>query len=188
MRWGSLNTCLLACRGLVEGLGPFRGWAQLSGELGLSGTPSGIRELRPPVGTSADDPSQTWHRVRHYWNLTPALAATQHHSRLLAPARQLVCRRDQRLLPPASRDAIVPASHRSRSPSSRNSSGGKLQTRYPAIRVAYGTARHQFACSDHPGYPRGIRRCPEQGMLDLLSARCQAIRVEYGSARHQMTQ
>ena len=48
-------------RGLVEGLGPFRGWAQLSGELGLSGTPSGIRELRPPVGTSADDPSQTWH-------------------------------------------------------------------------------------------------------------------------------
>ena len=94
-----LNAALLACRGLVEGLGPFRGWAQLSGELGLSGTPSGIPELRPPVGTSADDPSQTWHRVRHYWNLTPALAATQHHSRLLAPARQLVRRRDQRLLP-----------------------------------------------------------------------------------------
>ena len=87
------------CRGLGEGLGSFRGWAQLSGELGLSGTPSGIRELRPPVGTSADIPSQTWHRVRHYWNFTPALAATQHHSRLLAPARQLVCRRDQRLLP-----------------------------------------------------------------------------------------
>ena len=71
-----LLACLLACRGLVEGLYPFRGWAQLSGELGLSGTPSGIRELRPPVGTSADDPSQTWHRVRHYWNFTPALAAT----------------------------------------------------------------------------------------------------------------
>ena len=52
---------LFVCRGLVEGLGPFRGWAQLSGELGLSGTPSGIRELRPPVGTSAGDPSQTWH-------------------------------------------------------------------------------------------------------------------------------
>ena len=39
------------------------------------------------------------HRVRHYWNFTPALAANQHHSRLLAPARQLGCRRDQRLLP-----------------------------------------------------------------------------------------
>ena len=37
----------------------FRGWSQLSGELRFSDTPSGVRELRPPVGTYADAPSQT---------------------------------------------------------------------------------------------------------------------------------
>ena len=91
--------CFLPGRGLVEGLCLLSGLCPASGELGVPGTPSGIRELRPPVGTSADDSSQTWHRVRHYWNFTPALAANQHHSRLLAPARQLGCRRDQRRLP-----------------------------------------------------------------------------------------
>ena len=57
-----------------------------------------------------------------------------------------------------------------------------MQTRCPAIRVEYGPARHQFARSDHLGYPLGIRHRLEQGLLDLLSARCQAIRLEYGTA------
>ena len=130
--------------------GSFRGWAQLSGELGLSGTPGGIRELRPPVGTSADDPSQTRHRVRRYWNLTPALAATQHHSRLLAPARQLGCRRDQRLLPRRVVTRLCPRVIVRVSRQVATPFRGKLQTRCPAIRVEYGAARHQFARSARP--------------------------------------
>ena len=123
---------------------------------------------------------------------TSPLAATQHRPRLLAPARQLVRRRDQRLLPRRVFNQIAPASHRSGTAvrSERIHSGGnykpgiqpsawntappdislfavttpaylsppwarfaslKWQTRYPAICVAYGTAGHQFACSDHPG-------------------------------------
>ena len=33
--------------------------------------------------------------------------------------------------------------------------------------MEYGAAGHQFARSDHRGYPRGIRHRPEQGMLDF---------------------
>ena len=123
---------------------------------------------------------------------TSPLAATQHRPRLLAPARQLVRRRDQRLLPRRvfNPDRARESSFGYRSPVIKNPfrknykpgirpsawhtappdvslyavttpaylsppwarfASLKWQTRYPAIRVAYGTAGHQFACSDHPG-------------------------------------
>ena len=112
---------MFVCRGLVEGLGPFRGWAQLSGELGLSGTPSGIRELRPPVGTSADIPSQTWRLG------PPLLEIHARSSRDSAPLASVGARPATGMSTglatssPASRDAIVPASHRSSSQSSPDS-------------------------------------------------------------------
>ena len=159
--------CLLACRGLVEGLGPFRGWAQLSGELGLSGTPSGIRELRPPVGTSADIPSQTWRLG------PPLLEFHPGSSRDSAPLASVGARpatgmsTGSATSSPASRDAIVPASHRSSSQSSPDSTpegwckpGVQLSawnTAPPdislravttqAIRLEYGTAPSKVCCS-----------------------------------------
>ena len=108
-----LLASLLACRGLVEGVGLLSGLVSAIRRAEVLRHAGQYRELSTPVGTAGNDPSQTWHRVRHYWNLTPALAATQHRPRLLAPARQLVCRRDQRLLPRQAFNQIAPASHRS---------------------------------------------------------------------------
>ena len=109
------------------------------------------RELSTPVGTAGNDPSQTWHRVRQDWNFAPALAATQHRPRLLAPARQLVCRRDQRLLPRRVGTPIAPANHRSGTASGYNSIPEASASQVTSIRVAYGSAGHQLARSDHPG-------------------------------------
>ena len=50
-----------------------------------------------------------------------------------------------------------------------------LQTRCQlGLRVAYGTDRHQFARSDHSGYPHGIRRRPEQVCVILIFANIRA--------------
>ena len=50
-----------------------------------------------------------------------------------------------------------------------------LQTRCQlGLRMAYGTDRHQFARSDHPGYPHGIRRRPEQVCVILIFASIRA--------------
>ena len=50
-----------------------------------------------------------------------------------------------------------------------------LQTRCQlGLRVAYGTDRHQFARSDHSGYPHGIRRRPEQVCVILIFASIRA--------------
>ena len=83
--------------------------------------------------------------------MTPALAATQHRPRLLAPARQLVCRRDQRLLPRRVGTPIAPANHRSGTASGYNSIPEASASQVTSIRVAYGSAGHQLARSDHPG-------------------------------------
>ena len=153
--------CLLACRELVERYeASFRGWSQLSGELGFSDTPSGIRELRPPVGTYADDPSQNGIESALLEVDAGPIAATQHHSRLRAPARQLGCRRDQRLLPWRVISPIAPASHRSGSASSRNST--PEENCKPGVQLsAWNTAP------------------PD---ISLRAMTTQAIRLEYGTA------
>ena len=104
--------CLFVCRGLVEGLSLLSGLGPASGELGISGTPSGIRELRPPVGTSADDPSQTGIKSA----LLEFGAGSSRDSAPLAsvgarPATGMSTGSATSSL--ASRGPIVPASHRS---------------------------------------------------------------------------
>ena len=73
------------------------------------------------MGTYADDPSQTGIESALLEVDAGPIAATQHHSRLRAPARQLGCRRDQRLLPWRVISPIAPASHRSGSASGHSS-------------------------------------------------------------------
>ena len=116
---------------------------------------------------------------------TSPLAATQHRPRLLAPARQLVRRRDQRLLPRRvfNPDRARESSFGYRSPVIKNPFRRKLQTRHPAIRLAYGTAGRQFVCSDHPGLSESA--VGEVCRLKKWQTRYPAIRVVYGAAGHQ---
>ena len=60
---------MLACRGLVEGLGLLSGLVSAIRRAEVLRHAGQYRELSTPVGTAGNDPSQTWHRVRHYWNL-----------------------------------------------------------------------------------------------------------------------
>ena len=60
---------LLACRGLVEGLGLLSGLVSAIRRAEVLRYAGQYRELSTPVGTAGNDPSQTWHRVRHYWDL-----------------------------------------------------------------------------------------------------------------------
>ena len=139
-----LLACLLACRGLVEGLCLLSGLCPASGELGVPGTPSGIRELRPPVGTSADDPSQTGIKSA----LLEFGAGSSRDSAPLAsvgarPATGMSTGSATSSL--ASHSRIAPASHRPSIASGRKSIPGEIANRRQAIRVAYGAARHQVA-------------------------------------------
>ena len=135
--------------------------------------------------------------------MTPALAATQHRPRLLAPARQLVCRRDQRLLPRRVGTPIAPANHRSGTASGYNSTPEASASQVTSIRVAYGSAGHQLARSDHPGlYESAVGEvccfktcCSDHPGLSesavgkvcklKVQTRYPAIRVAYGTAGHQ---
>ena len=145
--------CLLACRGPVEGLGLLSGLVSAIRRAEVLRHAGQYRELSTPVGTAGNDPSQTWHRVRHYWDLHfPA-------SRYSAPPASVGARpatgtstgsatsSPASLNPDRARESSVGY----RSPVTKNLFRRKLQTRHSAIRVAYGTAGHQFACSDHPG-------------------------------------
>ena len=139
----------------------------------LSGLGPAIRRTGTPrhAGWYTRAETSGWHfrrrsvpdlalKVRHYWNLAPALAANQHHPRLLAPSRQLGCRQDQRLLPwrvkaPSCPRVIVRVSqHRAPSVSIPE------ENCKPGVRLsAWHTAPPDVSLrSDHPyGYPRGIR-------------------------------
>ena len=121
---------------------------------------------------------------------TSPLAATQHRPRLLAPARQLVCRRDQRLLPRQVGTPIAPANHRSGTASGYNSIPEASASQVTSIRVAYGSAGHQLARSDHPGlYESAVGEvCNPVGKNPprrKLQTRHPAIRVAYGTAGRQ---
>ena len=110
-----MSVCMFVClfvEGLSRDYATFRGWSQLSRELRFSERRVGIRELCTLVGTYADDPSQTGIKSALLEIDAGLIAATQRPPRLLAPARQLGCRRDQRLLPRRVDEPIVPASHR----------------------------------------------------------------------------
>ena len=66
-----LLACLLACL-LVEacrGVRPLSGLVSAIRRAEVLRHAGQYRELSTPVGTAGNDPSQTWHRVRHYWNL-----------------------------------------------------------------------------------------------------------------------
>ena len=116
---------------------------------------------------------------------TSPLAATQHRPRLLAPARQLVCRRDQRLLPRRVGTPIAPANHRSGTASGYNSTPEASASQVTSIRVAYGSAGHQLARSDHPGlYESAVGEvccfktfCSDHPcLLACLSRACRGVR------------
>ena len=64
-----LLACLLACRGLVEGLGLLSGLVSAIRRAEVLRHAGQYRELSTPVGTAGNDPSQTWHGVRDYWDL-----------------------------------------------------------------------------------------------------------------------
>ena len=97
-RW-RLPPATASCRGVVEGLGLLSGLVSAIRRAEVLRHAEWYRELSTTVGTAGNDPSQTWQESAITGICTSPLAATQHHPRLLAPARQLVRRRDQRLRP-----------------------------------------------------------------------------------------
>ena len=145
--------CLLACLSRAcRGIRPLSGLVSAIRRAEVLRHAGQYRELSTPVGTAGNDPSQSIESATTGICTSP-LAATQHRPRLLAPARQLVRRRDQRLLPRRvfNPDRARESSFGCRSPVIKNPLRRKLQARHPAIRLAYGTAGRQFVCSDHPG-------------------------------------
>ena len=148
---------------LVGGICPFRGWAQLSGELGLSGTPSGIRELRPPVGTSADDPSQTGIK-------SALLEFGAGFSRDSAPLASVGARPATGMSTGsatsslASQGPIVPASHRSGSTSGPLSIPGEIANQVSSY--LRGIQRRETSVRAVTAH--GIESATGQGMPDFI--------------------
>ena len=162
-----LLACLLACLSRAcRGVRPLSGLVSAIRRAEVLRHAGQYRELSTPVGTAGNDPSQTWHRVRHYWNLH--LCA----SRYSAPATSVGAR---------------PAT--GTSTGSATSSPASLSTRWrPRIIDRVPPSGHKKSIPGEltnqvSSHPRGIRHRRSSICLEFacLSRACRGVRPPFGA-------